>query len=65
LHLAEGQELTVAVEDGGVVYRPRRHVRRRSKYTIEELVAKCDFDQPYSEEELAWLNAPPVGREML
>ena len=65
LRLSEGQELTVTVEGGRLVYEAKARRRRRSKYTLEELLAQCDFSQPYSEEELAWLNAPPVGREVL
>ena len=63
LHLVEGQELTVTVEGDKLVYEKRRKPRR-SKYTLEELLAQCDPDAPLSEEEKAWLNAPPVGREI-
>lgn len=62
LHLHEGQELTVKVEDQKLVLEP---AVRRPKYTLEELLAHCDFDAPLSEEERAWLDAPPVGRELL
>jgi antitoxin ChpS len=66
LQLAEGQQMSVSVEDGKVIYEAMSEKRvRRSKYTLEELLAQCDFEQPYSEEERAWLDAPPVGREIL
>ncbi len=37
----------------------------RPIYTLDELIAQCDFDRPYSAEERAWLDATPVGREAL
>lgn len=60
LALTEGQQLDVAVDDGRIVLRPAA-----PRYTLDELLAQCDFDQPYSEDERAWLDAPPVGRELL
>jgi antitoxin ChpS len=67
LHLTEGQELQVTVEGDRLVYEPTRR-RRRPKYTLAELLAECDPDLPFSEAEKeerdAWLNAPPVGREI-
>lgn len=66
LQLAEGQQMSVSVEDGKLVYETISATRvRRSKYTLKELLAQCDFDQPYSSEERAWLDAPQVGREVL
>lgn len=63
LKLAEGQELGVRVESGRLVLDPGR--RKRKRYTLEELLAQCDLSIPYTEEERAWLDAPPVGREIL
>lgn len=39
--------------------------RRRSKYTIEELLAQCDFSLPISEEDKQWEAMPAVGREII
>lgn len=39
--------------------------RRRRRYTAAELVAQCDPDMTLSSEDRAWLDAPPVGREVL
>lgn len=36
----------------------------RVRYKLSELLAQCDPNSPLSEEDLAWLNAPPVGREV-
>ena len=42
-----------------------RPLPRRSKYTLEELVAQCDMGAPRSAEDVAWLNDPPRGREAI
>lgn len=66
LHLTEGQEMAVTVEGSRVVMEPMRETKvRPPKYTLEELLAQCDFDAPYSDEERAWLDEPPMGREIL
>lgn len=63
LHLTEGQELTVAVDGNRLVLEPAKP--QRPSYTLDALLADCDFDQPYSDEERAWIDAEPVGRELL
>lgn len=35
----------------------------RPRYTQKELLAQCDPSSPRSDEEQAWLDARPVGRE--
>jgi antitoxin ChpS len=67
LHLTEGQEMAVSVEGTRVVMEPvaaQPPTRvRRPKYTLDELVAGMDADAPLTDEERAWLEAPPAGRE--
>lgn len=63
LHLIEGQELTVAIDGNRLVLEPAKP--KRPSYTLDELLADCDFGQPYSEEERVWLDAEPAGRELL
>ncbi|HVW93664.1 MAG TPA: antitoxin [Devosia sp.] len=63
LRLAEGQQMTVSVEDGKLVYEAAPK-RRRAKYTLEQLLAQCDPDAPLTEEERNWLTAKPVGGEL-
>ena len=38
---------------------------RKRRYTVAELMQECDPQAPLSEEDRAWLDAPPVGREAL
>jgi antitoxin ChpS len=63
LHLKAGATVGLAVEGDQLILSPQR----KPKYTVEELLAKSDYSAPLerSEEELEWLNAPPVGRELI
>lgn len=61
LNLSEGQEMAVSVEGNRLVF----EAEKRPSYTLDELIAQCDFDAPYSEEERVWLDEAPVGRELL
>lgn len=63
LNLSAGQEMEIAVIDNTMVLQAAKPAR--PKYTLDELLAECDFDAPYSDEERAWLDDAPVGRELL
>lgn len=56
--IAEGQSVELQVKAGALVVRPMQ-----KRYTLAELLAQCDFSQPISAEERAWIDAPPVGLE--
>lgn len=68
LHLSEGQEMAVSVEGSKVVLEPIPTAKpmrvRRPKYTLDELLAGSNPDAPMTDEERAWHDAPPVGREI-
>jgi len=32
---------------------------------LDELLVKCDYSQPLTAEDREWIDAPPVGRELL
>jgi hypothetical protein len=36
---------------------------RKNRYTLSELMARCDLNGPLSAEDSAWLDIPAVGRE--
>jgi hypothetical protein len=36
----------------------------RRRYTLEELLQKCDPDAPLDQDR-EWLDSPPVGRELI
>lgn len=67
LNLTEGQEMSVSVVGSTVVLEPiptARPLRARPpKYTLDELVATANLDADLSDEERAWHDVPPVGRE--
>ena len=60
LGLKPGSVLEVVAENGQLVAK-----RARPKYTLDELIAKCDLDAPYPDEAREWIDAPAVGREII
>lgn len=63
LALAEGQELDIVVDGDKLVVEKAKPAR--PIYALADLLADCDFETPYSDEEKAWLDVAPVGRELL
>ena len=39
--------------------------KKRRKYTLDELLAKCDLTLPLSDTEKEWMNTPLVGNEII
>jgi antitoxin ChpS len=61
LGLNANTKLDVRAENGRIVAAPHA----RPKYTLDELIAQCDLDAPWSEQEREWMDAPSVGREII
>jgi len=61
LQLKVGATVSVEVADGRLVVDPQP----KPRYTLEELLASSDFAQPLTEEDREWLDAPPVGGELI
>jgi antitoxin ChpS len=61
LHLEAGATVGLAVDGDRLILHPRP----KPRYTIEELLAKSDYSQPMSPEDREWIDAPPVGRELI
>jgi len=61
LHLEPGAKVGIAVESGRLVVEPQR----RRRYTLNELIAQCNPKAPRRKEDREWLEAQPVGREIL
>lgn len=61
LGLQANTKVDVTAEDGRLV----ATVRTRPKYTLEELIAQCDPEAPWSDEEREWMDTRPVGNEVL
>ena len=60
LHLEVGT--TVGLEVDGDRLIVATHPKPR--YTLDELLAQCDPNAPFSEEDKEWVGLPPVGREI-
>ena len=61
LQLKAGATVGLAVEGDRLILQPKPTPR----YTLEELLAKSDYSQPMSPEDREWIDAPPVGRELI
>jgi len=61
LHLAAGATVGLTVDHGCLVVSPNP----RRRYTIDELLAQCDASAEISTEDREWLDATPVGNELL
>lgn len=61
LHLRAGATVGIAVDQGCLVVDPNP----RPRYTLEELLAQCDASAETSAEDREWLNARPLGDELL
>lgn len=61
LHLAAGTTVGLAVDHGCLVVSPNP----RPRYTLDELLAQCDAAAEISAEDREWLDAGPVGGELL
>ncbi|MGA7981801.1 MAG: antitoxin [Chromatiaceae bacterium] len=61
LHLQAGAAVGLAVDNGRLVVEPTSRLR----YTLDELLAQCDPTAAIDEDDRAWLDDEPVGRELL
>tara|TARA_B100000678_G_scaffold187679_1_gene156929 strand:- start:4020 stop:4274 length:255 start_codon:yes stop_codon:yes gene_type:complete len=60
LHLHVGSQVEIEIDHGRLIVEPSK-----PRYSLEELLTQCDTtaDMPAGERE--WLDAEPVGRELL
>ena len=61
LHLRVGTKVDIDVKDGRLVIEPNARLR----YSLDELLALCDENDTPSPEDRAWIDAKPVGKELL
>ena len=61
LELEVGAKVDIGVEDDRLIVAPRK----RPSYSLEELLAQCDEAAALSDEDRAWIEAQPVGNELL
>ena len=60
LKLGVGAKVDIDVENGRLIVEPKA----RPSYSLDELLAQCDETAP-SAEDHAWIDAKPVGNELL
>ena len=61
LKLRAGDKVDIGIEDGRLIVAPRT----RPSYSLDELLAQCDESAPVDAVDRAWLDAKPVGNELL
>jgi antitoxin ChpS len=61
MHLGVGSTVGVSVESGRIIV----EAEPRPRYTLGELLAASDYAETRSSEDQQWVDAPPVGRELL
>jgi antitoxin ChpS len=59
LNLKVGTTVHVTIDNGRLILNPK------PKYSLEELIAKCDASTPISPEVQEWFDAPAVGKELI
>lgn len=68
LSLAADSSVECDVQDGQLIVHAQAQLarpRRRSRYTLDELLAEWDQMPRDEEEDRQWINAPRVGRELI
>lgn len=61
LKLGSGTRVEIGVENGRLVVGPGT----RPSYTLDQLLAQGDDTSALSEEDRAWIDGAPAGRELL
>lgn len=61
LELRAGARVDIGIEQGRLIVAPRT----KPSYTLDELLAQCEETGPDDHEDRAWLEAKPVGNELL
>jgi antitoxin ChpS len=61
LQLRPGTAVGIAVKGGRLIVEPRP----RPRYTLEELIGKCKPKARRNKKDREWLDAEPVGRELI
>ncbi len=61
LGLRSGAKVGIAVHNGKLIVEPRK----RPRYTLEDLLARCNPSVRRTKEERDWLADKPAGRELI
>ncbi len=61
LHLRVGETVGLGVDGDRLIIEPHP----KPRYTMAELLATSDYQQPQPPEDREWIDSPAVGRELL
>ena len=61
LGLGAGTRVIIGIEDGRMIVEPLKY----SAYSLKELLARCDESAPADASDREWLDAKPVGNELV
>ena len=61
VRLGPGSVVDLSMERGKITLAPRA----RPRYTLQELLAQCDFRKRPKRADREWQSAPPAGKEVL
>jgi antitoxin ChpS len=62
LELSANMEVDLSIANGCLIAKP---TSKRPRYTLAELLAKCDPSIPMTSEDREWLDTEPVGEELI
>lgn len=61
LALSTDSEVGMTIDNGCLIIEPQK----RPRYSLEELLARCDPHAEMSEGDREWIDSPAVGKEIL
>ncbi|HBP30190.1 MAG TPA: antitoxin [Advenella kashmirensis] len=61
LHLEVGAKISLALDNGRLVIKPQA----RPHYALDKLLTQCDTAADFALKDRQWLDAKPVGGELL
>lgn len=61
LNLSVGTKVDIDVADGRLIVEPGS----RPRYSLDELLAQCEAATDVPAEDRAWMDAKPIGKELL
>ncbi len=61
LQLTAGARVDIGIENGRLIVAPKT----RPNYSLAELLAECNPTEATDDDDRAWLDAKPVGNELL
>jgi antitoxin ChpS len=61
LDLSAGLTVGLSVEEGRLIVEPQP----KPRYSLDELLARCNPDDPISPEDREWVDAPRAGGELI